>query len=103
MNPLDLDTLRDRWAEQGRALDQRLYLDLAAVRAQLDRRTVSAFRRHRGWLIAGLALAIPMSLGLLVFIASHWGQWAWLLMAGALLALALGEVMMGLSEWLALR
>jgi len=103
MNPLDLDTLRDRWAEQGRALDQRLYLDLAAVRAQLDRRTVSAFRRHRGWLIAGLALAIPMSLGLLVFIASHWGQWAWLLMAGALLAMALGEVMVGLSEWLALR
>jgi hypothetical protein len=103
MNPLDLDTLRGRWAEQGRALDQRLHLDLAAVRAGLDRRTVSAFRRHRGWLIAGLALAIPMSLGLLVFIASHWGQWAWVLMAGALLALALGEVVVGLSEWLALR
>lgn len=103
MNPLDFDTLRGRWAEQGRALDQHLKLDLAAVRAQLDRRTVSAFRRHRGWLIAGLALAIPMSLGLLVFIASHWGQWAWLLMAGALLVLALGEVLVGLSEWLALR
>lgn len=103
MNPLDFDTLRGRWAEQGRALDQRLHLDLAAVRAQLDRRTASAFRRHRGWLIAGLALAIPMSLGLLVFIASHWGQWAWVLMAGALLALALGEVVVGLSEWLALR
>ncbi|MFY8133957.1 MAG: hypothetical protein ACOVKS_03045 [Aquimonas sp.] len=103
MNPLDLDTLRGRWAEQGRALDQYLHLDLAAVRAQLDRRTASAFRRHRGWLIAGLALAVPMSLGLLVFIASHWGQWAWVLMAGALLALALGEVVVGLSEWLALR
>lgn len=103
MNPLDLDTLRGRWAEQGCALDQYLHLDLAAVRAQLDRRTVSAFRRHRGWLIAGLALAIPMSLGLLVFIASHWGQWAWVLMAGALLALALGEVVVGLNEWLALR
>lgn len=103
MNPLDLDTLRDRWAEQGRALDQRLHLDLAAVRAQLNRRTASAFRRHRGWLIAGLALAVPMSLGLLVFIASHWGQWAWVLMAGALLALALGEILVGLSEWLALR
>lgn len=103
MNPLDLDTLRDRWAEQGRALDQRLHLDLAAVRAQLNRRTASAFRRHRGWLIAGLALAVPMSLGLLVFIASHWGQWAWVLMAGALLVLALGEILVGLSEWLALR
>lgn len=103
MNPLDFDTLRDRWAEQGRALDQRLHLDLAAVRAQLDRRTASAFRRHRGWLLVGLAIAIPLSLGLLVFIASHWGQWAWLLMAGALLALALGEVMVGLREWLALR
>lgn len=103
MNPLDLDTLRGRWADQGRALDQRLHLDLAAVRAQLDRRTASAFRRHRGWLIAGLALAVPMSLGLLVFIASHWGQWAWVLMGVALLALALGEVLVGLSEWLALR
>ncbi|MBE5317324.1 MAG: hypothetical protein H4O13_18185 [Xanthomonadales bacterium] len=103
MNPLDLDTLRGRWADQGRALDQRLHLDLAAVRAQLDRRTASAFRRHRGWLIAGLALAVPMSLGLLVFIASHWGQWAWVLMGVALLALAFGEVLVGLSEWLALR
>lgn len=103
MNPLDFDTLRGRWAEQGRALDQRLHLDLAAVRSQLDRRTASAFRRHRGWLLVGLAIAIPLSLGLLVFIASHWGQWAWVLMAGALLALALGEVLVGLSEWLALR
>lgn len=103
MNPLDFDTLRGRWADQGRALDQRLHLDLAAVRAQLDRRTASAFRRHRGWLLVGLAIAIPLSLGLLVFIASHWGQWAWLLMAGALLALAIGECVVGLLEWRALR
>lgn len=103
MNPLDLDTLRGRWAEQGRQLDQHLRLDLAAVRATLDRRTASAFRRHRGWLLFGLALAVPTGLGLLAFISSHWGQWAWVLLAGALLPLTLSEVVVGVTEWIGLR
>lgn len=103
MNPLDLDTLRERWAEQGRQLDQHLSIDLAAVRATLDRRTAAAFRRHRGWLLFGLALAVPMALGLLAFIASHWGQWAWVLLAVALLPLALSEVVVGVTEWIGLR
>lgn len=103
MNPLDLDTLRGRWAEQGRALDQRLHLDLAAVRAQLDRRTASAFRRHRGWLLAGLALAVPAILGLLAFITVHWGEWTWVLLAAVLLPLAISEGIVGFLEWRALR
>ena len=49
MNTFDFDNLRARWSEQGRALDERLGLDIAAVRARLDRSTASAFRRHRGW------------------------------------------------------
>ncbi len=103
MNPLDLDTLRGRWAEQSRALDQRLHLDLSAVRAQLDRRTASAFRRHRGWLLAGLALAVPAILGLLAFITVHWGEWTWVLLAAVLLPLAISEGIVGFLEWRALR
>ena len=103
MNTFDFDNLRARWSEQGRALDERLGLDIAAVRARLDRSTASAFRRHRGWLLLGLALAVPMILGLLVFIALHWGQWAWVLMGAALLPLAMSELTVGVAEWRALR
>lgn len=103
MNPLDFENLRSRWAEQGRELDQRLQLDLAAVRARLDRRTASAFRRHRGWLIAGLALAVPAVLGLLAFITVHWGEWLWVLLAATLLPLAISEGIVGLMEWRSLR
>ncbi len=103
MNPLDLDAMRGRWAEQGRQLDQSLAMDLAAVRAALDRRTLSAFRRHRGWLLLGLAGALIAASLLIVFLVAHWGQWPWVGLALSLLPLTLSEAWVDALEWRALR
>lgn len=103
MNTLDLDALRGRWAEQGRQLDQSLEMDVAAVRAALARRTVSAFRRHSRWLLLGLAGSLLVSLLLAAFIVAHWGQWSWMLLAFSLLPLAVNEAAVDFAEWRALR
>lgn len=103
MKTLDLDSLRGRWAEQGRQLDQSLEMDVAAVRAALTRRTVSAFRRHAAWLLVGLGCALGILALLLVFVAAHWGQWSWMLLGLSLVPLALSEAVVDALEWQGLR
>lgn len=103
MNTLDLDTLRGRWAEQGRQIDQSLELDLAAVRKALTARTVSAFRRHSGWLAFGLVASLAVLALLVMFVIAHWGQWPWVLLALALLPLVASEAVVDVLEWRALR
>lgn len=99
----DLDQLRARWAEQGRRIDDRLVLDVDAVRATLERKTSAAFAWHRRRRMLGLAIGGGCLAALLAFIALHWGQWDWVRMAGLLLPLLLAEIVIDLREWLALR
>lgn len=103
MNTLDLDALRGRWAEQGRQIDQSLALDVAAVRKALAQRTESAFRRHRGWLLAGLAMSIAALALLAAFVATHWGQWPWVLLGLSLVPLLASEAVVDAREWRAIR
>lgn len=103
MNTLDLDALRGRWAEQGRQIDASLALDVAAARKVLTRRTESAFRRHGGWLLAGLAMSVVALALLAAFVATHWGQWPWVLLGLSLAPLLASEAIVDAQEWRAIR
>lgn len=103
MNAPDLEQLRARWAEQGRHIDDRLVLDVDAVRAMLDRRTSAAFAWHRRRRVLGLVIGGSCLAALLAFMAAHWGQWDWVKMGGLLLPLLAAEMVIDLREWLALR
>lgn len=103
MNAPDLDQLRARWAEQGRRIDDRLVLDVDAVRATLARKTSAAFAWHRRRRVLGLAVGGSCVAVLLAFITMHWGQWDWVKLAGLLLPLLIAEIAIDLREWLTLR
>lgn len=103
MSAPDLDQLRARWAEQGRRLDDRLVLDVEAVRATLARKASAVFAWHRRRRLLGLVFAGGCVAALLAFIATHWGQWQWVKMAAVLLPLLIAEIVIDLREWLTLR
>lgn len=100
---MDLDSLRGRWQESGRRADAALKLDAEAMRAALQARTHKAFRRHSGWLLAGLVGSAPVLAALLVFFLRHLGDWRYALMSGGLLALVGAEFVVDLRQFFALR
>lgn len=103
MSAPDLDQLRARWAEQSDRINDRLVLDVDAVRAMLERKTSAAFAWHQRRRVVGLVAGCGCVAALAAFIVAHWGQWDWVWMAALLLPLLLAEVVLDLREWLALR
>jgi hypothetical protein len=103
MSALDLDSLRGRWAEQGRAIDAGMRIDGAAMRAALDRRTQSA--RRRQLLVVGLQMAGDGALlaALVIYMLARLDQPAWLLMATGFAAPLVAHFAAGLTQWRLLR
>lgn len=102
MTTLDLDHLRQRWSEQGRAIDAQLALDVDAVRRRLTAQTATALTRQRGRRLLALALGAAAFVATLAFMRTNAGDPAYLLLSlpFALLLLTIGAV--DLREWLAL-
>ena len=99
---LDLDSLRGRWAAQGRAIDAGLGFDADAVRRQLLGQRRHARVRHG----VGLGLALAFDAALLAALAwfgwAHRGEPTWWLMALALAAPLVAHVVAGVQQlrWL---
>ncbi|MBN8738519.1 MAG: hypothetical protein BGP24_11380 [Lysobacterales bacterium 69-70] len=102
MTTLDLDHLRQRWSEQGRAIDAQLALDVDAVRRRLTAQTATALTRQRGRRLLSLAFGAAAFFATLVFMRANANDPAYLLLALplALLLLTVGAV--DLREWLTL-
>lgn len=102
MSGMDLDAMRGRWQDSNRRADAAIRLDAEAMRAALAQRTRKAFRRHSGWLLAGLVVGAALITALGAFLLRHGGDWRYALMTGALLALVLAEFIVDLRQWRAL-
>lgn len=98
MSALDLDSLRGRWAEQGRAIDAGVRVDAASLRASLDKRTRSA---RRGQLAAvGLQMLGDgaLLLALAAYALARLDQPQWLLMALGFAAPLFAHFAAGLTQ-----
>lgn len=102
MSTLDLDALKSRWAAQSREVDERLTLDVDAVRRRLSAKTATALERQRRRRLHALAFDIVAVAATLAFMVSHHGDLPYLLLAlpFALFGVVVGQV--DLREWLAL-
>jgi len=81
MTTLDLDHLRQRWSEQGRAIDAQLALDVDAVRRRLTAQTATALTRQRGRRLLSLAFGAAAFFATLVFMRANANDPAYLLLA----------------------
>ncbi|MEO8161902.1 MAG: hypothetical protein ABI588_10830 [Arenimonas sp.] len=102
MSGMDLDSMRGRWQDANRRADAAIRMDADAMRAALAMRTRTAFRRHSGWLLAGLVVGAGLIAVLGAFLLRHGGDWRYALMAGALLVLVAAEFVVDLRQWRAL-
>jgi hypothetical protein len=103
MTSFDLEILRGRWADSSRRVDATLALDDDAVRTLLATRTRRAFRHHSRWLVATSTIAAVVSIALIAFIAVHWGQWLYVLLAGLILPMAVTFAIVDTLQLQALR
>jgi hypothetical protein len=103
MTSFDLEMLRGRWADSSRRVDATLTLDDDAVRTLLATRTRRAFRYHSRWLVATSTIATAVSIALIAFIAVHWGQWLYVLLAGLILPMAVTFAIVDTLQLQALR
>ena len=99
MSGIDLDAMRDRWASANRDLDAQLTMDVAAVRTTLQRRERTLFRRHSGWLLAGIIGGVALMVGLIAFIVVNAQDLRYVGMAALLLILVTAELVVDWRQW----
>lgn len=102
MSGLDLDALRERWQGASTALDAGLDLDTAAVRAELERRSARALRRHMRWLLLSIGFGTALLLALAAFLWNERFDPLYLLAGASLGTLLLAEWIVNVRQWRAL-
>ncbi len=102
MSGLDLDALRAQWQDASTALDAGLDLDIAAVNAELQRRSARARRRHARWLLLSIVFGTALLLALGAFLWNERFDPLYLMSGAALGTLLLAEWIVNVRQWRAL-
>lgn len=103
MSHIDLDEMRNRWQQAHARAEPSLAFDLQALRATLARTSGRAFARHGRWLLLGWLGNSAVLLALLAFLAGHWSDAIYRLLATPLAVLSGWQWGVSLQRWLALR